>query len=202
MAAPRILLIVGGGIAAYKAIELVRLLRKAGMTVRCVITRAGEQFVTPLTLAALSENKVYTNLFDLKDEVSALEVRVGDVYAAGTIARALEQALGGFPYRARDWTEANRNIFAALKLQTVTSGIVLCLIVVVAAFNILAALASALEMSPAEQRVRMRRLRARVQAQDTRRWAEECLRQLDGAVRLRDRGFPGRDLKSPAVPCG
>ncbi len=78
--------------------------------------------------------------FDLKDEVSALEVRVGDVYAAGPIARAIEQALGGFPYRARDWTEANRNIFAALKLQTVTSGIVLCLIVVVAAFNILAAL--------------------------------------------------------------
>lgn len=69
MAARRILFIIGGGIAAYKSIELVRLLRKAGMTVRCVITRAGEQFVTPLTLAALSENKVYTNLFDLKDEV-------------------------------------------------------------------------------------------------------------------------------------
>ena len=69
MTKPRILLIIGGGIAAYKSIELVRQLRKAGMTVRCVITRAGEQFVTPLTLAALSENKVYTNLFDLKDEV-------------------------------------------------------------------------------------------------------------------------------------
>ncbi|MBA3940039.1 MAG: bifunctional phosphopantothenoylcysteine decarboxylase/phosphopantothenate synthase [Sphingopyxis sp.] len=69
MAAPRILLIIGGGIAAYKAIELVRLLRKSSMVVRCVITRAGEQFVTPLTLAALSENKVYTSLFDLKDEV-------------------------------------------------------------------------------------------------------------------------------------
>ncbi|WP_422059747.1 bifunctional phosphopantothenoylcysteine decarboxylase/phosphopantothenate--cysteine ligase CoaBC [Sphingopyxis sp.] len=69
MAAPRILLIIGGGIAAYKAIELVRLLRKSGMVVRCILTRAGEQFVTPLTLAALSENKVYTNLFDLKDEV-------------------------------------------------------------------------------------------------------------------------------------
>jgi phosphopantothenoylcysteine decarboxylase/phosphopantothenate--cysteine ligase len=69
MAAKRILLIIGGGIAAYKSIELVRLLRKAGYVVRCVITRAGEQFVTPLTLAALSENKVYTNLFDLKDEV-------------------------------------------------------------------------------------------------------------------------------------
>ena len=65
----RILLIIGGGIAAYKSIELVRLLRKAGYVVRCVITRAGEQFVTPLTLAALSENKVYTGLFDLKDEV-------------------------------------------------------------------------------------------------------------------------------------
>lgn len=69
MAAPRILLIIGGGIAAYKSIELVRLLRKSGYVVRCVITRAGEQFVTPLTLAALSENKVYTSLFDLKDEV-------------------------------------------------------------------------------------------------------------------------------------
>ncbi|KQZ65097.1 bifunctional phosphopantothenoylcysteine decarboxylase/phosphopantothenate synthase [Sphingopyxis sp. Root1497] len=69
MTASRILLIIGGGIAAYKSIELVRLLRKARLTVRCVITRAGEQFVTPLTLAALSENKVYTSLFDLKDEV-------------------------------------------------------------------------------------------------------------------------------------
>ena len=69
MANPRILLIIGGGIAAYKSIELVRLLRKSGYVVRCVLTRAAEQFVTPLTLAALSENKVYTNLFDLKDEV-------------------------------------------------------------------------------------------------------------------------------------
>lgn len=69
MAAKRILLIIGGGIAAYKSIELVRLLRKTGYVVRCVLTRAGEQFVTPLTLAALSENKVYTSLFDLKDEV-------------------------------------------------------------------------------------------------------------------------------------
>jgi lipoprotein-releasing system permease protein len=72
--------------------------------------------------------------------VSAVEVRVDDVYGAARIARRLEQSLGGFPYRARDWTEANRNLFAALKLQTVVSGIVLCLIVVVAAFNILATL--------------------------------------------------------------
>ncbi|MCI0632947.1 MAG: ABC transporter permease, partial [Actinobacteria bacterium] len=78
--------------------------------------------------------------FDLKDSVSALEVRVADIYTASRIARRVETALGGFPYRARDWMEANRNLFSALKLQTVVSGIVLCLIVVVAAFNILATL--------------------------------------------------------------
>jgi phosphopantothenoylcysteine decarboxylase / phosphopantothenate---cysteine ligase len=64
----RILLIVGGGIAAYKSAELIRLIRKAGHAVRCVLTRGGAQFVTPLTLGALSEDKVYTDLFDLKDE--------------------------------------------------------------------------------------------------------------------------------------
>lgn len=64
----RILLIVGGGIAAYKACELIRLLRGAGMVVRCVLTDGGAQFVTPMTLAALSENPVHTSLWDLKDE--------------------------------------------------------------------------------------------------------------------------------------
>ena len=64
-----ILLVVGGGIAAYKACELVRLIRKAGGTVRCVLTKGGAQFVTPMTLAALSEQPVHTSLWDLKDEV-------------------------------------------------------------------------------------------------------------------------------------
>ncbi|GAA0478113.1 bifunctional phosphopantothenoylcysteine decarboxylase/phosphopantothenate--cysteine ligase CoaBC [Parasphingorhabdus litoris] len=63
-----ILLIIGGGIAAYKASELIRLIRKAGMTVRCVLTESGGQFVTPMTLAALSENEVHTTLWSLKDE--------------------------------------------------------------------------------------------------------------------------------------
>jgi phosphopantothenoylcysteine decarboxylase/phosphopantothenate--cysteine ligase len=63
-----ILLIVGGGIAAYKACELVRLCRKADIEVTCVVTEGGQHFVTPMTLAALSENKVYTTLWDLKDE--------------------------------------------------------------------------------------------------------------------------------------
>ncbi|MDJ0275626.1 bifunctional phosphopantothenoylcysteine decarboxylase/phosphopantothenate--cysteine ligase CoaBC [Sphingomonas sp. 2R-10] len=64
----RILLIVGGGIAAYKACELIRLLRGAGHSVRCVLTDGGAQFVTPMTLAALSEQPVHTSLWDLKDE--------------------------------------------------------------------------------------------------------------------------------------
>ncbi|MDP3677221.1 MAG: bifunctional phosphopantothenoylcysteine decarboxylase/phosphopantothenate synthase [Novosphingobium sp.] len=69
MQGPRILLIVGGGIAAYKACELVRLIRKGGGEVVCVLTHGGSQFVTPMTLAALSENAVHTSLWDLKDEV-------------------------------------------------------------------------------------------------------------------------------------
>lgn len=63
-----ILLIVGGGIAAYKSLELIRLLRAAEMEVRVVLTKAGAQFVTPLSLASLSSNKVYEDLFSLTDE--------------------------------------------------------------------------------------------------------------------------------------
>ncbi len=64
----RVLLIVGGGIAAYKALELTRLLRKAGIGVRPILTRAATQFVTPLSIAALAEDKVYQELFSLTDE--------------------------------------------------------------------------------------------------------------------------------------
>jgi phosphopantothenoylcysteine decarboxylase/phosphopantothenate--cysteine ligase len=67
-AGPKVLLVVGGGIAAYKACELVRLVRKGGGDVTCVITEGGQQFVTPMALAALSENPVYTTLWDLKNE--------------------------------------------------------------------------------------------------------------------------------------
>ena len=68
MAGQRILLIVGGGIAAYKALELTRLLRKAGVGVRPILSRAGSHFVTPLSLSALAEDKVYSDLFSLTDE--------------------------------------------------------------------------------------------------------------------------------------
>ena len=68
MSDKRVLLIVGGGIAAYKALELTRLLRKAGIAVRPILTRAGAEFVTPLSLSALAEDKVYSELFSLTDE--------------------------------------------------------------------------------------------------------------------------------------
>ncbi len=68
MSDKRVLLIVGGGIAAYKALELTRLLRKAGIAVRPILTRAGAAFVTPLSLSALAEDKVYAELFSLTDE--------------------------------------------------------------------------------------------------------------------------------------
>jgi phosphopantothenoylcysteine decarboxylase/phosphopantothenate--cysteine ligase len=68
MSARRVLLVIGGGIAAYKSLELIRLLKKEGVAVRCVLTRAGAQFITPLSVGALSEDKVYQDLFDLTDE--------------------------------------------------------------------------------------------------------------------------------------
>jgi phosphopantothenoylcysteine decarboxylase/phosphopantothenate--cysteine ligase len=64
----RVLLILSGGIAAYKGLELIRLLRKAGCGVTCVMTEASRQFVTPLSVQALTESKVYSELFSLTDE--------------------------------------------------------------------------------------------------------------------------------------
>ncbi|MGE4322219.1 MAG: bifunctional phosphopantothenoylcysteine decarboxylase/phosphopantothenate--cysteine ligase CoaBC [Sphingobium sp.] len=68
MTPARILLIVSGGIAAYKALELVRLLRKRGIAVRAVLTESATQFVTPLSLGVLTEDHVYGAMFDLKEE--------------------------------------------------------------------------------------------------------------------------------------
>lgn len=64
----RVLLIIGGGIAAYKSLELIRAFQKAGAAVTPVMTRAAEEFVTPLSVSALAGNKVFRDLFDLTDE--------------------------------------------------------------------------------------------------------------------------------------
>jgi phosphopantothenoylcysteine decarboxylase/phosphopantothenate--cysteine ligase len=68
MSAKRILLIIGGGIAAYKSLELIRELGRRGIASRVILTKAGAEFVTPLSVAALSGEKVYSELFDLTDE--------------------------------------------------------------------------------------------------------------------------------------
>lgn len=68
MSAKRILLVIGGGIAAYKSLELIRELGRRGIGTRAILTKAGTEFVTPLSVAALSGEKVYTELFSLTDE--------------------------------------------------------------------------------------------------------------------------------------
>ena len=65
----RVLLIVGGGIAAYKSLELVRLLKKADHEVTPVLTKGGEHFVTAMSLGTLAESQVHSSLWELKDEV-------------------------------------------------------------------------------------------------------------------------------------
>jgi phosphopantothenoylcysteine decarboxylase/phosphopantothenate--cysteine ligase len=72
----RILLIVGGGIAAYKSLELVRRLKERGAEVRVILTKGGAEFVTPLSFSVLSENKTFTDLFDLKDEAEIGHIRL------------------------------------------------------------------------------------------------------------------------------
>jgi phosphopantothenoylcysteine decarboxylase/phosphopantothenate--cysteine ligase len=72
----RILLIISGGIAAYKSLELIRRLRERGAAVRCVMTAAAAQFVTPLSVASLSEDKVYGDLFSLTDESEMGHIRL------------------------------------------------------------------------------------------------------------------------------
>ena len=72
----RILLIISGGIAAYKALELIRLIRRDGGAVRCILTKGGAQFVTPLSVAALSGEKVYDDLFSLTDEAEMGHIRL------------------------------------------------------------------------------------------------------------------------------
>jgi phosphopantothenoylcysteine decarboxylase/phosphopantothenate--cysteine ligase len=76
LAGKRILLVIAGGIAAYKCLELIRRLRERGASARCILTAAGAEFVTPLSLAALSEDKVYSELFSLTDESEMGHIRL------------------------------------------------------------------------------------------------------------------------------
>src|SRR5712672_846316 len=73
---PRVTLIIGGGIAAYKALDLIRRLKERHIQVRCVLTKAAQQFVTPLAASALSHERVYTDLFDPESEFDAGHIRL------------------------------------------------------------------------------------------------------------------------------
>ena len=71
-----VLLVISGGIAAYKSLELIRLLKKAGASCRAILTKGGEQFVTPLSVSALCEEEAYTDLWSLKDETEMGHIRL------------------------------------------------------------------------------------------------------------------------------
>jgi phosphopantothenoylcysteine decarboxylase/phosphopantothenate--cysteine ligase len=73
---PRVTLIIGGGIAAFKSLELIRRLKERHIEVRCVLTKAAQQFVTPLSASALAHERVYTDLFDPESEFDAGHIRL------------------------------------------------------------------------------------------------------------------------------
>jgi phosphopantothenoylcysteine decarboxylase / phosphopantothenate---cysteine ligase len=72
----RILLIIGGGIAAYKCLDLIRRLRERGLTVRAIMTKAAQEFITPLSVGALTADKVFTDLFSREDEQDVGHIRL------------------------------------------------------------------------------------------------------------------------------
>jgi phosphopantothenoylcysteine decarboxylase/phosphopantothenate--cysteine ligase len=97
--AHRVLLIIGGGIAAYKCLDLIRRLRERGIAVRAVMTRAAQQFVTPLSVGALSNDRVFTELFDLDDEREIGHIRLSReadlIVVAPATADLLAKMAGG-----------------------------------------------------------------------------------------------------------
>ena len=95
----RVLLIIGGGIAAYKSLMLIRLLRGAGVAVKPVLTKAGAEFVTPLSVAALAGQKVHSALFDLTDEAEMGHIELSRsadlIVVAPATADLMAKAAGG-----------------------------------------------------------------------------------------------------------
>ena len=94
LAGKRILLIIAGGIAAYKSLDLIRRLRERGAGVRCILTRSGAEFVTPLAVASLSEEKVYQDLFSLTDESEMGHIRLSREADLVVVAPATADLLG------------------------------------------------------------------------------------------------------------
>src|SRR6476646_10667188 len=97
--AKRIVLIIGGGIAAYKCLELIRRLRERGISVRAVMTKAAQEFITPLSVGALTGDRVFTELFDLNDEREIGHIRLSReadlIVVAPATADLLAKMAGG-----------------------------------------------------------------------------------------------------------
>ncbi|MEM6535522.1 MAG: bifunctional phosphopantothenoylcysteine decarboxylase/phosphopantothenate--cysteine ligase CoaBC [Pseudomonadota bacterium] len=95
----RILLIIGGGIAAYKSLELIRELSRRGIASRCIVTKGGAEFVTPLSVSALSGEKCFTDLFDLDDEAEMGHIQLSRsadlVVVCPATADLMAKAAGG-----------------------------------------------------------------------------------------------------------
>ena len=90
----RVLLIIAGGIAAYKSLEVIRRLRDSGIGVRCILTEAGSAFVTPLSISSLSGEKVFTDLFSLTDEAEMGHIRLSREADLVLIAPATADLMG------------------------------------------------------------------------------------------------------------
>lgn len=94
LAGKRILLIIGGGVAAFKSLTLIRELRSMGASVTPVLTKAAEEFVTPLSASALAASKVYTDLFDLTDEAEMGHIELSRAADLVVVAPATADLLG------------------------------------------------------------------------------------------------------------
>ncbi|MEC7761906.1 MAG: bifunctional phosphopantothenoylcysteine decarboxylase/phosphopantothenate--cysteine ligase CoaBC [Pseudomonadota bacterium] len=94
LAGKRVLLIIGGGVAAFKSLTLIRILRERGASVVPVITRAGQEFVTPLSASALAAEKVYTDLFSLTDEAEMGHIELSRDADLVVVAPATADLLG------------------------------------------------------------------------------------------------------------
>ena len=90
----RVLLIIAGGIAAYKSLEVIRRLRDRNIAVRCILTEAGSAFVTPLSVASLSGDKVFTDLFSLTDEAEMGHIQLSRDADLVVVAPATADLIG------------------------------------------------------------------------------------------------------------
>jgi lipoprotein-releasing system permease protein len=111
--------------------------RSRAFRVACILYSGMYEYDSKFAYIALAEAQKF---FRLGNNVTGLELKFRDVDAARALGRKIVATLGGYPYRAKDWAELNRNLFSALKLEKLAMAIILTFIVLVACFNILSTL--------------------------------------------------------------